>query len=214
MLMMMWLQTAEVSTHYITALTFCVGLITFALVVQAIAIGFLATKVIALLTDVKQSFDQTKGKAMPLIAKISDLTQTTQGIVADLAPKIKVVSDNVVEVSHTVRQTATKLDVTIRDAVDKAAVTFADADSRTKVQVARVDGMVASTLAATAELGATVNEGIRVPARKIAAILTQSRHFMETMVDRAKALGVNVSRHPKAAPIADKGGKYDGPFVV
>ena len=214
MLMMMWLQTAEVSTHYVTALTLCVGLLTLAMLVQAIAIGFIAVKAIALLTDVKKSFDETKGRALPILAKISDLTSTTQEIVTDLAPKIKVVSENVVEVSHTVRQTTTKLDVTIRDAADKAATTFADVDSRTKVQVARVDGMVASTLAATAELGATINEGIRVPARKIAAIVTQSKHFVETLMDRAKALGVNLSAHPTAGSKVNKSGKYGGPFVV
>ena len=213
--MMVWLQTAEVSTRYITLLAWFVGLVALAMVGQAIAIAVLATKVVALLADVKKSFDETKGKAMPLIAKISDLTSTTQGIVSDLAPKIKVVSENVVEVSHTVRQTAAKLDVTIRDAADKAAVTFADVDSRTKVQVARVDGIVANTLAATAEFGTTVSEGIRVPARKIAAMVTQSKHFLETLVDRAKALGINLPPNPKATQkVSNKGGKYGGPFVV
>jgi hypothetical protein len=191
-MLMMWIQTAEVSEHYITALTIFVGLLAFAMLVQAIAVVLLASKVVALLTDMKRSFDETKGKALPILAKISDLTHTTQGIVGDLAPKIKVVSENVVEISHAARQTVTKLDVTIRDAADKAGVTFDDANSRTKVQVARVDGMVASTLAATAELGATIHEGIRVPARKIAAMVTQAKHAIDTLVDRARALGVNL----------------------
>ena len=195
--MIVWFQTAEVSTHYITALTVFVGLLALAMIVQAFAVAILASKALALLTDMKKSFDETKGKAMPLLSKVSDLTTSTQGIVTDLAPKIKIVSANVVEVSHTVRQTATKLDVTIREAADKAAVTFDEANSRTKVQVDRVDGMVASTLAATAELGATVNEGIRVPARKIAALVTQGKHLLETLVDRAKALGVSF---PPASP--------------
>ena len=213
-MLMMWLQTAEVSTHYITLLAICVALLTLAMVVQALALAFLASKAIALLTDVKKSFDETKGKALPLIAKITDITHTAQGVAADLAPKIKVVTDNVVEVSHTVRQTATKLDVTIRDAADKAAVTFADADSRTKVQVARVDGMVASTLTATAELGNTIHEGIRVPARKIAALVTQTRHFAETLADRAKALGFHNTPKASSASKPEKSGKYSGPFVV
>lgn len=200
---MLMLQTAEISADYVKWLAWAVILIAFCMLVMAAAMGFMAVKVVALLTDVKASFDQTKGKALPLIAKATEITQTVQGIVADLTPKIKVVSENVVETSHTVRQTVAKLDVTIRDVADKASATFEDANARTKGQISRVDGMIASTLAATAEIGSTVNEGIRTPARKLAAIMTQSKHLVDTLVDRAKSLGISIGStvdakiHPK-----------------
>ena len=187
-----WLQTAEVSTDYVKWLTIFVGLLALALVVQGVAIAIFASKAVSLLKDVKASFDETKGKALPIMANVSEITHSTQAILRDLVPKIKVVSENAVETSHAVRQTVEKLDVTIRQSAEKAAVTFDDANLRTQRQVARVDSMVASTLAATAELGATVNEGIRVPARKIAAVVTQSKHLMDTLIDRAKVMGINI----------------------
>ncbi len=204
----LWLQTAELSASYVKLLTVFVGLLALALVVQAAAVAILASKVVALLTDLKASFDQTKGKALPLIATATDITNQVKGIVADLTPKIKVVTENVVETSHTVRQTVSKLDVTIRQAADTASVTFEDASVRTKAQVARVDSMVSTTLAATAELGATVNEGIRAPARKIATMVTQSKHLVETLLDRAKALGFSIGAtvDNKVNPKTKKGG--------
>jgi uncharacterized protein YoxC len=156
-----WLQTTEVSADSFRLLTIFVGVIAFALVVQGIAMAFMALKAVSLLKDVKASFDETKGKALPIMANVTEITHSTQTILRDLVPKIKVMSENVVETSHAIRQTVEKLDVTIRQGADKAAVTFDDANLRTQRQVARVDSMVASTLAATAELGATVNEGIR-----------------------------------------------------
>ncbi len=217
----MWLQTTEASGDSIKLLTIFVGIIAVALLFQGIATAVMAMKGFALLKDVKASFDETKAKALPMIANVTEITHSTQTILKDLAPKIKVLSENAVETSHSVRQTVEKLDVTIRQSADKAAVTFEDANLRTQRQVARVDSMVTSTLAATAELGATVNEGIRVPARKIAALVTQTKHVIDTVLDRAKAMGINIGsiveakmHKPPTGPFGSKPGPYvvkDGP---
>ncbi len=198
-----FLQTAEISADYVKWLTIFVGILAFSILLVCVVLAIVGVKVVGILTDVKKTFDEYKVKAMPIIGKATEITETVRGVVSDMAPKIKTVSENAVEMSHTVRQTVTKLDVTIREAADKATVTFNEANDKTKVQVSRVDGMIASTLAATAEIGATVNEGIRTPARKIAAMVTQSKHLVDTIVDRAKALGITIGStvdakvHPK-----------------
>ncbi|RXH57444.1 hypothetical protein [Granulicella sibirica] len=188
MLTAVWLQTGDVSAGYVMWLTIFVGILAVALLLQAIATMVLFGKLVGIVKDMKQSFDDTKGKALPLIADIQEIATSTQVILHDLTPKIKVISENVVETSHTVRQTVEKLDVTIRQTADRAVVTFDDANARAQKQVARVDGMVATTLAATSEIGQTVYHGIRVPARKIAEITIQSKHMIDTLIDRLKAL--------------------------
>ena len=194
-----WLQAFETLSSYTMWLTIFVGILALALLLQAIFVAIFLGKVTTLITDLKRSFDETKGKALPLMADVKEIAQSTQVILRDLTPKIKVVSENVVETSHTVRaaaetvrQTIDSVRGTVQDTTEKAAVTFADANVRAQKQVARVDGMVASTLAATAEIGQTIYHGIRVPARKIAEITTQSKHMLETLIDRAKALGIGV----------------------
>jgi len=197
-----WLQTTDVQTDYMKYIMIFVGIIAAAFAVQAIAIIVIAMQALVVMKDVKASFDETKIKALPLMANIHSITLSTQEILTDIAPKIKIISENVTETSHTVRQTVEKIDISLRQSVDKATVTFDDANSRTQRHVARVDSMVANTLAATAELGATINQGIRAPARKIAEMMTQSKHVIDTLLDRAKAMGAGVSAFttPKRAP--------------
>jgi len=190
--MAFWLQTGDVSAGYVMWLTIFVGILAVALLLQAIFVALFLGKLTTLLVDLKKSFDETKGKAMPLIASANEISVSAKAILKDLTPKIKIVSENIVETSHTVRQTVNKVNVTVQETADKAAVTFADVNDRTAKQAARVDGMVASALAATADIGNTVYEGIRVPARKIAEITTQSKHLVDTLIDRAKALGIGI----------------------
>ena len=190
--MAVFLQTGDVSASYVMWLTIFVGILAGALLLQGIFVAIFLGKLTTLLADVKKSFDETKGKALPLIANATEISASAKALIKDLTPKIKTVSENIVETSHTVRQAVDKVNVTVRDSADKAAVTFADVNDRTAKQAARVDGMIVSALAATAELGTIVYEGIRVPARKIAEVTTQSKHVIDTLIDRAKALGIGI----------------------
>jgi hypothetical protein len=196
----MVLQSGEVSVDYVKWLTIFVGILAVALLAQAIGIVVFALRALVVIEDLKTSLDEAKAKALPLVGNLYDITLTTQNILTDLAPKIRVISENVAETSHTVRGTAEKLDNTLRQTVDKAAVTFDDANFRTQRQVARVDSMVANTLAATAEIGATIQEGIRVPIRAIGEMVTQSKHLVDTLIVRAKAVGVGLNAYLNHKP--------------
>jgi hypothetical protein len=191
----MWLQSGEVSADYVKWLTVFVGILAFALLIQALGMIYFAMRAVNVIKDLKTSVDEAKVKALPMMGNMYDITLTTQTILSDLAPKVKVISENLTETSHTVRGTAEMLDVTLRQTMDKAAVTFDDANFRTQRQVARVDSMVATTLAATAEIGATIHEGIRVPLRKVAEMANQSKNLVDTLLDRAKAVGAGLSAY-------------------
>ena len=65
-----------------------------------------------------------------------------------LAPKVKIITENLVETSHVVRSKAAEFDVTA-----------SDVNARTRAQVARVDGMVTSVLNTTTEITDTSAEG-------------------------------------------------------
>jgi hypothetical protein len=191
----MFLQSGEASTDYVKMLTWFVGILAFALLFQAIGMVIFAFRALVVLKDLKTSVDEAKVKALPLVSNMYDITLTTQAILTDMAPKLKIISENATEVSYTVRQTVDQLDHTLRQTVDKAAVTFDDANFRTQRQVARVDAMVASTLAATSEIGATIHQGIRVPIRALTEMMTQSRHLVDTLIVRAKAVGVGLNAY-------------------
>jgi uncharacterized protein YoxC len=191
----MWLQSGDVSADYIKWLTIFVGILAFALLFQAIGMVVFAMRAVTVMKGLKTSLDEAKVKALPMMGNMYEITLKTQEILTDLAPKLKVISENVTETSHTVRGTAEKLDITLRQTVDKAAVTFDDANFRTQRQVARVDTMVASTLAATSEIGATIHEGIRVPIRKISEIVEQSKQVIDGMIGRAKAVGAGLNAY-------------------
>jgi methyl-accepting chemotaxis protein len=188
-----WLQSADSSADSLKWIAISAGVIAIVFVISLIAVGVFASKAVTVIADLKKSIDDSRAQAMPVLANLYDLTLTTQTVLKDLAPKIKVMSENAVETSHAVRQTVAKLDVTLRQTADQAAATFTDANLRTQRQIVRVDAMVAATLAATAEIGATIERGIKVPARKIAEMATQSKHVFETLMDRAKALSVGLS---------------------
>jgi len=192
----MWLlQMGEVSGDYVKYLTIFVGVLAFALLIQAIGMVIFAFRALVVIKDLKTSLDEAKVKALPLVGNMYDISVTTHAILTDMAPKLKIISENATETSYTVRQAVDKLDNTLRQTVDKAAVTFDDANFRTQRQVARVDHMVASTLAATTEIGSALHESIRVPARKIAEMMAQSRHLFDTVMVRAKAVGFGLNAY-------------------
>lgn len=197
----MFLQSGDVSADYVKWLTIFVGILASALLLQAIGLVVFAMRALVVIQDLKTSIDETKAKALPLVGNLHEITLTTQTILADLAPKLKIITENVTEVSHTVRQTVGQLDHTLRQTVDKAGATFEDANFRTQRQVARVDSMIASTLAATSEIGASIHEGIRVPIRAITEVVSQSKHLVDTVINRAKALSIGLTTYMNHKPV-------------
>ncbi len=73
----------------------------------------------------------------------------------DLRPKLKVITDNLVETSHIVRTKAQEFDSTV-----------SDVNQKTRAQAARVDDMVTSVLNTTAHVASTIQKGVQIPVRE------------------------------------------------
>jgi hypothetical protein len=176
MLAMWFLETDAISSGNAKLLMIFIGLVALAMVSQAvvqIAFSIKATKAIKGLVETVEEF---KEKTLPLIDSARQIGLTTQSLISDAAPKVKAITDNLLETSEAVRGSAQRFDRT-----------FADANVRAQRQVARVDGMVTAALTATVEVVETINQGVRVPARKVAMMATQAKFAFEGLLARLKA---------------------------
>jgi uncharacterized protein YoxC len=173
----MWLQeTDAISSGNAKLLMVFIGLVAIALVIQAIALIVVAVAAAKTAKGLTATVEDLKTKVLPLIDTVKGIGHTAQSILHETAPKVTVITDNLVETSNVVRHSAQEFDRTI-----------VDANMRTQRQVARVDGMVTAALTTTAEIVETVNNGIRGPAQKIAAILAQAKCALEGMLDKIKS---------------------------
>jgi methyl-accepting chemotaxis protein len=173
----MWFQeTYTFSSGNGKLLMVFIGLVAVAMVVQAIATIVLAVGAFKAMKGVSAAIEEVKVKTFPLIDSVKEMGHTAHKLLHETAPKVTIITDNLVQTSHVVKNSAQEFDKTIRDA-----------NMRTQRQVARVDGMVSAALTTTAEIVETVNNGIRGPALKIAAIAAQAKNALEGILDKIKA---------------------------
>jgi methyl-accepting chemotaxis protein len=163
----MWLQQGEtISTGNSTLLMIFIGIVALGSLVQTVVLVAMGIGAAKARKEVLGILHEVRGKAMPLI-------QNTQEIVKDLTPKIKSISENLVESTQTVRNKVTEIDATITDV-----------NGKTRAQVDRVNGMVTSTLNATADLAASVHHGIRVPVREVVGVVNGLKAGLDVLVGR------------------------------
>jgi len=172
----MWFQDGDALSAIDTKLlTVFVGLVALAMLVQAIALIVLAAKSGKAIKSLAASVDELKQKALPLIESATEISRSTQSLVNETVPKVRAITDNLVETSDLVRGTAQHFEETL-----------ADANRRTQRQVARVDEMVSATLTATVEIVETIGNGIRGPAQKIAEMVGQAKLFAEGLLAKIR----------------------------
>jgi hypothetical protein len=168
----MWLQDAgSLSSGNSRLLIIFVGLVAVAMVVQAIAVIIMA---IGLAKATKRGFEI----ADEMRTKIGPLLTTTESVVRDAAPKVKIITENLVETSHVVRSKAVEFDATASELNMKA-----------RTQAARVDGMVTSVLNTTAEISETLQRAVKVPVREFAGLVNGFKAGVDVLVGRAKGFG-------------------------
>ncbi len=92
--------------------------------------------------------------------QITPIVANVRGIVEDLTPKVKTISTNAVDVSHTVRDEAKKVGHTVNEVM-----------SRTHHQAARVDDIVTDTLDGIGNATSAVQHGLSLPIRQISSII-------------------------------------------
>ena len=150
-----------------TLLVIFVGIIAFFFLALIAGLGIAALYALKLKRDILKAIDAVKStvqeKAYPVVA-------STQGLIKDLTPHIRTITENAAEISHTVRAQVTDIDSTLSSVTAKA-----------RAQADRVNGMVSSTLNTTSHVVSSVEKGVKVPIREIAGILAGLRTGWEVL---------------------------------
>jgi methyl-accepting chemotaxis protein len=126
-------------------------------------------------------------KALPILEQI-------RFILEDLAPKIRAITANAVEISATARDQAKHVNSTVDDVVEK-----------TRGQAARVDEMVTAALTGVAHAASTLQEGVRKPARRVSSMVEELRHKVEDVRSEVRSKVEEFrtrSRRPSTPPYA------------
>lgn len=128
---------------------------------------FLAVKkAAARLTEVT---DEAKGNLLPILV-------TSRSLLDEVSPKIKVITNNLVETTNKLREQAIHVNATVDDIVDKS-----------RVQAARVDEMVAGTLDTIEHATEAIQHSISAPIRQISGVLNGLRAGFEVLKRRQQA---------------------------
>jgi hypothetical protein len=168
----MWLQDPDsLSSGNTKLLMIFVGMVAVAMVAQAIALIVMAIGAAKARKRGLEIAEEVRMKVMPIL-------ETTHGVISDAGPKVKIITENLVETSHVVRSKAAEFDVTASDLNRKA-----------RAQAARVDGIVTSVLNTTAELSDSIQRGIKVPVREFSGLMSGLKAGVDVLVGRAKEFG-------------------------
>jgi hypothetical protein len=168
----MWLQDAgSLSSGNSRLLLIFVGMVAVGMVVQAIAVIVMAAGAAKASKRALDIAEEMRDKIMPVVA-------TTHEILRDSGPKVKIITENLVETSHIVRSKAAEFDATA-----------SDLNMKTRAQAARVDGMVTSVLNTTADISETLQRAVKVPVREIAGLVNGFKAGLDVLVGRAKEFG-------------------------
>jgi hypothetical protein len=148
-----------------------IGILAFAILTQTIVFLVMAIGLAKTQKKVMGIVEQVHEATLPTIKNVGEL-------VRDTSPKVRVITDNLVETSHVVRAKAQEFDVTLSDVNDRA-----------RKQVAHVDGMVSSALQATADLAASVSRIIQIPVREVSGLVNGFKAGLDVLVGRVKGFG-------------------------
>jgi hypothetical protein len=168
----MWLEDpGSLSSGNSRLLMVFVAMVAIALVAQAIALIVMAIGAGKARKRALEIAEEVRLKLMPIL-------DTSHEVIRDSAPKVKIITENLVETSHVVRAKAQEFDVTASDLNTKA-----------RAQAARVDGMVTGVLNTTADISETLQRAVKVPVREIAGLVNGFKAGLDVLVGRAKEFG-------------------------
>lgn len=174
----LWFQDpGSISAGNSRLLMFFVGMVAFAMLVQAVVVVIAAIGAAKTRNRVLAIVEEIRGKTIPVIDR-------AHGIMYELHPKVRIIADNLVETSHIVRAQAQDFDQTI-----------SNVNQRARAQTERVDDMVSSVLDTTAGIASTLHKSVTYPVREIHGIMSGLKAGIDVLVGRGK----NGSRSPDDA---------------
>lgn len=169
MIFAMWLEDpGSISSGNSRLLMFFVAMVAFAMVAQAIVVIAAAIGAAKARKQLLSIAEEVRSKALPVI-------EGAQGMVQELQPKFRVLTDNLVETSHLVRSKAAELDSTL-----------SEVNHRALAQTARVDDMVTSVLDTTAGIANTLQKSVTVPVREFHGLMNGIKAGIDVLVNGRK----------------------------
>ena len=171
----MWLQDPDLARTNHLIMIF-IGLVAVAMVTMAIALLVISVATTKAIMAARRTADEIKDKVLPLIDVATDIGKSSQTLLNDVTPQVKLISENLAETSKIARS-----------AVQQIETTVTDANLRTQRQVARVDGMVTAALTTTTEVVEAVATGRRGPAQQVAAKAGQAKQLIDGLMATIKA---------------------------
>jgi hypothetical protein len=139
------LQSDSISSGNTRLLMIFVGIVALSMLSQAIVVIFMAI-------GAKRTQERVLVIAEELRARATPILNSAENLAGETLPKIKIITENLLQTSQIVRAKAQEFDTTLTDA-----------NKRTRAQVARLDSMVSTALTATGTLAAMIHQGIRTP---------------------------------------------------
>jgi uncharacterized protein YoxC len=175
----LWLQDADsISSGNSRLLMIFVGMVAVALIVQAIALVVMAIGAAKARHRVLAIVEEVRAKALPAI-------ESTQDFIANTAPKMMTLAENLVETSNVVLETSN----VVRNKAAEFDATLSDVNNKARVQAARADDIVTTILTGTAEVVNSVQAGIRVPIREFNGLMNGLKAGLDVLVGRTKGFG-------------------------
>lgn len=151
--------------HTLIAITAITSIGIFIQACVLIGVYFAAKKAMAQVTKLVEDARQ---HVLPTLA-------TSRSLIEDISPKIKVITSNFTEVSHTVRHQSAHINSAVSEVVDK-----------TRKQADRVDGIVTGTLDGINTAASNIQEGIAIPMRKVNGLLNGIRATLDVLLQRSR----------------------------
>jgi hypothetical protein len=168
----MWLQDAgSISSGNSRLLMVFVLMVAIAMTAQAIALIVMAIGAAKARKRGLEIAEEVRMKLMPIL-------ETSHDVIRDSAPKVKIITENLVETSHMVRNRAAEFDATA-----------SELNRKTRAQAARVDGMVTSVLNTTADISETLQRAVKMPVREFTGLVNGFKAGVDVLVGRAKGFG-------------------------
>lgn len=157
--------------------------------VTAAGVAMQALVLLGMLVAVKKAMSrvdeitkEAREHALPALA-------TARHLLEEISPKVKVAAQNMLEVSHTLRNESTHVSGAVDELLKKA-----------EVQVDRVDEMVTGTLNSIAYATSTVQKAVASPVRQVGAVLSGLRAGFEVL--RSKDRNSHEHAEPDGPPYA------------
>jgi hypothetical protein len=181
--MAMWqgLQNDSVSGGNTRWLMIFIGIVAVSMFLQTVFVVLTAVGAAKTQKRVLQIAEEIHSRATPIIEKAEDLVKET-------LPKIRTISDNLVETSELVKAKAKEFDSTLTEV-----------NQKTKAQVARVDGMVSTALTATGALAEMIHKGIRTPVVEALGVVNAFKAGIDVLLKKSGGFANSASMRKKTA---------------